>query len=387
MITPTSAKNEPAGRPGREGCELSKQYRVGILGNCCMHGEFVAFALKQEPAAKIVAGWEDDPRRRDGLSAAIGLDLASSPEALLEDPATDIIALACSPHEKAAWVERAAQTGKHIFLNKPMAENLDSAWRIEKAVAGSTIQLVYDIPAIARFHPVTAKLLDEVRAGRYGRAINYVHTFSFTFSADFPLAAVWPERLDPPSRSGGGELTNLGGYAVDYLVGLWGRPRSIQAKSTAYWDIYREAAVENFGQVIADYGDFFAVLASGKQPLRTLPPMDVAEALNPRNWHNVLEMQFEQHNLTVLPFQNTFIYNGAQIPLEEYLAGYTLVTPFQQLLRAIETGETPDSNAASARLGVEVLMAAYQSAEGGGRSVALPLEHGENPLTRSRADP
>lgn len=350
---------------------MSRPYGVGILGNCCTHGEFVALALNQEPAARIVACWEDDPRRTAGLSAAAGLELASSPEALLADPAIDIVALACSPHEKAAWVEQAAQAGKHVLLNKPMAESLDSAWRIERAVAASEIQLVYDIPVIARFHPVTARLLDEVRAGDYGRAINYAHSFSFTFSTDFPLAAVWPERLDPASRSGGGELTNLGCYAVDYMIGLWGRPSSVQAKSSAYWDVYRDAGVENFGQVIADYGDFFAVLASGKQPLEALPSMGVAEALDPRNWHNVLELQFEHHNLTVLPFQDILIHNGARVPLEEYLAGSTCLTPFQQLVRAIETGQEPDSNVASARLGVEVLMAAYESAAAGGRPVAL----------------
>ena len=94
-------------------------------------------------------------------------------------------------------------------------------------------------------------------------------------------------------------------------------------------------------------------------------------------------MQFEQHNLTVLPFENILIHNGARVPLEEYLAGSTCLTPFQQLLRAIETGQVPDSNAASARLGVEVLMAAYQSAEQGGKPVPLPLESGANPLVRS----
>jgi predicted dehydrogenase len=357
-----------------------KQYGVGILGNCCTHGEFVAFALKQEPSAKIVAGWETDPRRAPSLADAIGLELQSAAEALLDNPHIDIIALACSPHEKAGWVEKAAQAGKHIFLNKPMAESLISAWRIEKAVANSKIQLVFDIPVIARFQPLMAKILDEARAGKYGRPINYTHTFSFTFSTDFPLAAIWPERLDPPSKSGGGELTNLGSYAVDYMVGLWGRPKSIQAKITNYWDIYREARVENFGQIIADYGSFFAVLASGKQPLQTLPSMDVAEALNPRNWHNVLEMQFEAHNLTVLPFHQMVIYNGQEISPEEFLVGYSCPTPFQQLRRAIETGQPPDSNVESARLGVEILMAAYQSAGHEGALVALPLEAGENPL-------
>src|SRR4029077_5180753 len=131
------------------------------------------------------------------------------------------------------------------------------------------------------------------------------------------------------------------------------------------------------------YGDFFASLASGKQPLQTLPSMDVAEALNQRNWHNVLELQFQQHNLTVLPFENIFIHNGVRISLEDYLSGYTCPTPFQQLLRAIETGQTPDSSVAGARLGVEVLMAAYESAEAGGRSVALPEERAGSPLARS----
>lgn len=351
---------------------MSWQYGIGILGNCCTHGEFVAMALKQESQAKIVAAWEDDPRRKAGLADITGLALQPSAEALLDNPEIDIIAIACSPHEKAGWVEKAAQAGKHIFLNKPLAESLDSAQRIEKAVGDNNIQFVYDIPVIMRFHPVTAKILDEARAGSYGRPINYTHTFSFTFSTDFPLALVWPERLDPPAKSGGGELTNLGCYAIDYMVGLWGRPKSIQAKSTAYWDIYREAGVENFGQIVADYGSFFAVLSSGKQPLQTLPSMDVAEALNPRNWHNVLEMQFEAHNLTVLPFHEIIIHNGRSLTAEEFLGDYTCPTPFQQLLQAIETGETPDSNIESARLGVEVLMAAYQSAREGGQLVALP---------------
>lgn len=52
-----------------------KHHGVVILGNCCTHGEFVAAALHQEPEAKIIAGWEEDPGRKQGLSDAIGMAL------------------------------------------------------------------------------------------------------------------------------------------------------------------------------------------------------------------------------------------------------------------------------------------------------------------------
>jgi predicted dehydrogenase len=355
-------------------------YGVGILGNCCTHGEFVAAALKAEAQARIIAAWEKEPQRQPGLAQAIGRPLARSGEELLDNPEIEIIALACSPHEKADWVEKAVQAGKHIFLNKPMAESLVAGRRIERAIRHSDRQLVYDIPVIVRFHPLTAKILAEVRAGEYGRPVNYMHTFSFTFSLDFPLATIWPERLDPPAETGGGELTNLGCYAVDYMVALWGRPATIQARSSRYWDIYDRARVENFGQIIADYGSFFAVLASGKQPLQSLPSMDVGEALHPRNWHNVLELQFEHHNLTVLPFHNLLIHNGRTRSAQEFLAGYECLTPFQQLVQAIETATPPDSNVEVAALGVEVLMAAYKSIVENGKMIELPLVDGANPL-------
>jgi hypothetical protein len=164
------------------------------------------------------------------------------------------------------------------------------------------------------------------------------------------------------------------------MVAMWGQPRTVQAKSNNYWEIYKNAGVENFGQVIADYGSFFALLSTGKQPLATLPSMDVDEALNNRNWHNVLEMQFETHNLTVMPFHHTIIHNGTTIPAETYLEDYQSVSSFKQLIRAIETSKPPDSNAQSARMGVEVLMAAYKSIKEDGITVPLPLEEGKNPL-------
>jgi predicted dehydrogenase len=342
-----------------------------------MHGEFVVAALREEPGAELVAGWEADPRRGPALERALGVELAPTPEALVEDPRIEVVAICCDPCDKADWVERAAAAGKHVFLNKPFAESLESARRIEAAVDRYRVQLVHDIPMV-RFAPATAKLLEDVRGGAYGEPLHHAHSFGMTFSHDFPLADVWPERLDPPSRSGGGELTNLGCYAVDYMVALWGAPESVRAKSMRTWDVYQEAEVENFGQIVADYGGFFAVLAAGKQRLQSLPSMDLAEALMPRNWHQVLELRFVDANLTVLPYRGLVHWDGRTLTTEEYLGDFRCPTSFEQLTQAIETSVPPESSARVGRLGVEVTTAAYRSIAAGGAAVAIPPEPGRN---------
>jgi predicted dehydrogenase len=353
--------------------------RVGILGNCCTHGEFVVAALRAEPGAELAGGWEDDPRRSGALADALGMPLRATPEELVEDPAIDVIAVSCDPCEKARWVERTAEAGKHVFLNKPMCESLDSARRIQAAVRRHGVQLVHDVVVI-RFNPVTARLLDEVRRGTYGGPLHYAHSWGMTFSADFPLARLWPERLDPPAISGGGELTNMGCYAIDYMVALWGRPRSVQARSMRTWDVYETAGVENFGQIVADYGGFYAVLATGKQQLASLPSLGVEQALSPAHWQNVLQVQFADANLTVLPHLDLVIRDGRILSAAEYVGDFTTPTPFGQLARAIETGVAPDSDVDAALLGVEVTMAAYRSIRDGGTIVELPLEDGSHPL-------
>ena len=156
---------------------ISKRYRVGILGNCFTHGEFVAAALKAESGAGLVAGWEGEDLCRPGLETAMGIELAASGDAVIEDPSIEIVALSCSPHEKADWAEAAAAAGKHIFLNKPFAESLDSARRIARAVNAAGVKLVHDIP-IHRAHPITARLLDEVQSGVYGAPIGYFNAWS-----------------------------------------------------------------------------------------------------------------------------------------------------------------------------------------------------------------
>ena len=168
--------------------------------------------------------------------------LRAAHDELVDDPQIDVIAISCNPGDKAHWVEQAAKAGKHVFLNKPMCESLDSARRIVDAVARHGIQLVHDIIVI-RFNPVTAKLWTS-SGGDYMQASALRPQLGDDVPGRLPARRGLAGAPDPPAAAGGGELTNMGCYAIDYMVALWGRPLSVQAKWRKTWDPYRAADVE-----------------------------------------------------------------------------------------------------------------------------------------------
>lgn len=347
-------------------------YGVGILGNCCTHGQGICSTFKARPDTRVVAAYESNPRRAKELADAFGASLSASYDAVIANPEVDFVAVTCDPSDKAVLVKKAAAAGKHIFLNKPFADSLDSARRIYQAVRRHQVWLVHDIPMV-RGIPVFARLLSEVQAGGQGKVLGYHHLFGMNFDPSFDLKGTWPERLDPPDKSGGGEMTNMGCYAIDYAVALFGRPRNVTAKWRKEWDVYKAANVENFGQIILDYGEFFAFLEVGKQQLS-------GESRN----SNALTINFERRSLMIDASARLVTVNNVPVKWEDFEKGATVTGYIEQLLAAMREGKPPSSNADSGVAATEVLMAAYRSIVEK-KTIALPLPTGENPLVARKA--
>ena len=348
-----------------------KTYGVGILGNCCTHGAGACAAFKRRADTRVVAAYERNERRARELEKALGSPLATSYDEVIRHPEVDLVAITCDPCDKADMVEKSAAAGKHIWLNKPFCDSLDNARRIAEAVKRYKVWLVHDIPMV-RLVPVYARLLDEVRAGKHGKVMSYHHLFGMNFAPDFDLKAAWPERLDPPEKSGGGEMTNMGCYAIDFAVALFGRPRAVTAKWQKTWSAYRDADVENFGQIVLDYGDFFAFLDVGKQQLE-----------GERRHSNSLTINFEHKTFVIDASARVVTANHVPQNFDEFAKGASAVGSVDQLIAAIEKGTPPTSNAETAVVATETLMASYQSIVEE-RTVPLPLSSGKNPLVEAR---
>src|SRR5262249_51309020 len=268
-------------------------------------------------------------------------------------------------------VERAAAAGRAILLNKPACDSLDAARRIAAAVRRHHVTFIHDIPMI-RSEPAFARLREEVRARPYGKPLGYHHLFGMNFDPSFDLKGTWPERLDPPSRSGGGELTNMGCYAIDYAVDLLGRPRSVLAKTRQEWVVYRRADVENFGQIVLDYGDFFAMLEAGKQQLPA-----------PSRHANALTITFEHRAIHIDTTARQVSLNHVPQDWDTFTRGARAVGSADRLIRALREGISPGDDVGMIVDATEVLMSADYASLEGARPIPLPLSRGGNPRTRS----
>ncbi len=174
------------------------------------NGELVAVASRSGEAAREFA-------EKSGIPTAYG-----SYEALLEDEGIDAVynPLPNSLHKE--WSIRAAEMGKHILCEKPLALNAAQCREMEAAASANGVKLMEAF--MYRFHPRTDRVLEMIRGGTIGelRMIRSSFTFLLTRTENI--------RWDP--ELGGGALMDVGCYCVNVSRTLAGmEPEEVQARA------------------------------------------------------------------------------------------------------------------------------------------------------------
>lgn len=144
-----------------------KPVRIGLIGAGRMgsfHAENLAYRV---PGATLAAVADPLPGAAEKLASTLGVTKAYSDlQALLEDPEIDAVAIAAPARTHAEWVIAAANAGKHVFCEKPMAVTLDEADRAIAAAkrAGVVLQVGFN----RRFDSGFAAAIAAVKAGENG---------------------------------------------------------------------------------------------------------------------------------------------------------------------------------------------------------------------------
>jgi len=171
--------------------------------------------------------------RAKRFQAGFGFEQASAdPMAVLGDPAVDAVFVLTWTDSHPALVRSCAEHKKHVFCEKPLAFDAETAREMAAAVTGAG--LVNQVGLVLRQAPVWNVLRRELA----GRELGFPITLIFRDDQCFPIKGAHPStwRKDPV-RAGRGTLLEHSIHDLDLLEWMFGPVNSVRAETSSRFGI------------------------------------------------------------------------------------------------------------------------------------------------------
>lgn len=178
-----------------------------------------------------------------GFAAERGLAFTTQWEQVLGNPEVQGVVL-CTPHSQhAEQIIAAAQAGKHVFCEKPLAMNRADVLRAVAAVeqAGVTLAVGHE----KRFEPPILEIMRLLRSGALGTPLQV----EANFSQDKFLGLARDNWRLSGKEAPAGPMTATGIHLLDLAVGVFGEAESVHC------------SVKQLGSPLSN-GDTLAALVS-----------------------------------------------------------------------------------------------------------------------------
>ena len=277
-------------------------------------------------------------------------------DALIADPSVDLVLLATPPHVHADQAEQVARAGKHVLIEKPLANNLRQADRIRAAFAQSGTTLGVVSQHRFRASPVAAKTA--IEQGRIGD-VRMIRVIGPTAGYDAPNDD-W--KADPDIQT---VWADWAAHACDITRWLAGAdPTTVFAQSASYQPApppeQSTFAVYRFANgVMADIwltyeipepglGSALQFLIAGSKGMIRFDSYGIVELGAEDGWETIYR-------------QPTFDPMDPHNPVR--LRAYA--DQLEDLLGAIREGRPPKSNGETGRKTVEMVEGAERSIRSG----------------------
>jgi len=180
----------------------------GLIGTARINRALIA-PLRVSPRNRLLAVASRSAEKASAYARQWEIPKAhGSYEALLDDPEIDVVYNSLPNSMHAEWTIKAAQAGKHVLCEKPLATTLEEVDAIREASQKGGV--VVTEAFMYRHHPQTLKVKELVDGGALGEI--KVVKGGFSFSLDDPSQT--NIRLRP--ELGGGSIWDIGCYPISY---------------------------------------------------------------------------------------------------------------------------------------------------------------------------
>ena len=329
---------------------------IGIIG-CGGMGRSLANGANAVEGIEIISVSDLQKDLAKAAADNLGTEYTTDYHELLANDKIRAVLIASPPFLHAQMAVDAANAGKHVFSEKPMAPTLEDCDAMISAAADNEVYLT--IGLVCRYHATHSKVREIVHSNELGAPVNMmVHRIGGPWRGGHRT----PWRLER-SKSGG-SLMEINAHEIDFMrwtcgevVSVFGAGGKFVQKETDYPDVVLASLKFENGAVGLLHSSHAAAVGGygGRVDCKK------GTIYFPQIWGGDASIQIK-------PFEE----EGKSIRIGDI----KVPPPVQQEVRvfvdSIRNGTVPPITGVDGRAAVEIALAAYQSVETG-QPVSLPL--------------
>jgi predicted dehydrogenase len=192
---------------------MAQKIRWGVLGVAKIATVKVIPAIQRGTLSEVVAIASRDRLKAAAAAEQLGIAKSyGSYESLLADPDVDAIYNPLPNHLHVPWSIRAAEAGKHVLCEKPIAISVAECRTLIEARDRTGVCVGEAF--MVRTHPQWLRARELVRSGAIGDLVSVAAAFSYT-NRD-------PNNIRNVPEYGGGALMDIGCYPIQISRFLFG---------------------------------------------------------------------------------------------------------------------------------------------------------------------
>jgi predicted dehydrogenase len=192
-----------------------------------VHAEFRAKAISEIPGATVVAVADDDTDRGRAAAERHGAAFEKSWRDLVARDDIDIVMVHSENSRHAEQVVAAAEAGKHVFCEKPIATTVADAVAMAEAVRTAGVDGTAAF--VSRFSKEADRAKKIVDSGVLGTVLLTRGFIGLAGIAEIGCPPDMTEWMSDPALGGGGAWIDEGSHGVDLLRWLVGEITEVSA--------------------------------------------------------------------------------------------------------------------------------------------------------------
>lgn len=346
--------------------------QFGIIGTG-MIGGFHAKAIAAMQGGELGGVADRVVERAQQFAADNATRAYASVDAMLADPAIDIVTIGTPSGAHYEPAMAALHAGKHVIIEKPLeitTERIDEMMATAEA-KGLTIAAVLN----RRFHPGMDAFKNAADSGRFGRLTSASAYVKWYRDQAYYDSAGWRGTW---ALDGGGALMNQSIHTIDALLYLAGPVKSVQANTACL--AHTDIEVEDIAVAILEFANGARGVIEGStctwskdgHPARVqLAGTEGSVFLADESFEIWDFMQETPEDATVRArfMQGAEAGLGANDP--SAINFYQHQRNFEEVVAAIQENREPSTSAREARKSVALIQAIYESARNDGKRITL----------------